>query len=343
MTQSNLIAIDLAKNIFQVAQFKGSKLKFNKQMKRAALSEFLATVAPAKVVMEACGSAQHIARTAKSLGHEAALIDPKLAKAFRQGQKTDANDVLGIASASQAPNMKPCKMMSIEEQSLQSLSHMRALADKQKNQLSNQIRGLLLEFGVVIKQGESAFNQALPEVLEDAENTLPMTLKHAIAVSYALYQAQCETKAQLHKQLDTIAKQNDACQRLMALEGVGPITAIELLSFLGNTEQFSDARGAAACAGVTPTQHSSGGKARIGHIPRRRGGSLRRNLFLGARAIVCKLKHKEATTEKERWLKNLLARKSVKCAAIALANKTVRTAYALLKKGSTYEPKRLVA
>ncbi|CAM4232248.1 IS110 family transposase [Pseudoalteromonas maricaloris] len=303
MTQSNLIAIDLAKNIFQVAQLKGNKLKFNKPMKREPMLELLAKAEGSKVVMEACGSAQHIARKALSLGHDVMLLPPKFVKAFRQGQKNDANDVLAIASASQAYNVKPCKIMTVEEQTLQSLSQARTLVDKQKTQLSNQIRCLLLEFGVVINQGDTALTQAVPDILEDAENALPIALKQALAVSYDLYKTQCDAKAQLHKQVEAITKQNDSCQRLMALEGVGPITAIELLSFLGNT--------------------------------------LRKNLFLGARTVVSRLKHKEATTEKERWIKNLLAKKSVKCVAIALANKTVRTAYALLKNGSTYEPKIL--
>ncbi|AUJ71489.1 IS110 family transposase [Pseudoalteromonas sp. NC201] len=341
MTQSNLIAIDLAKNIFQVAQLKGNKLKFNKPMKREPMFELLAKAEGSKVVMEACGSAQLIARKALSLGHDVMLLPPKFVKAFRQGQKTDANDVLAIASASQAYNVKPCKIMTVEEQTLQSLSQARTLVDKQKTQLSNQIRGLLLEFGIVINQGDAALTQVVPDILEDAENALPIALKQALAVSYDLYKTQCDAKAQLHKQVEAITKQNESCQRLMALEGVGPITAIELLSFLGNTSQFSNARGAAACAGVTPTQHSSGGKAKIGHIPKRRGNTLRKNLFLGARTVVSRLKHKEATTEKERWIKNLLTKKSVKCVAIALANKTVRTAYALLKNGSTYEPKIL--
>ncbi|QQQ65420.1 transposase [Pseudoalteromonas sp. GCY] len=170
-----------------MAQLKGNKLKFNKPMKREPMLELLAKTEGSKVVMEACGSAQHIARKALSLGHDVMLLPPKFVKAYRQGQKTDANDVLAIASASQAYNVKPCKIMTVEEQTLQSLSQARALIDKQNK-------------------------------------------------------TQCDAKAQLHKQVEAITKQNDSCQRLMALEGVGPITAIELLSFLGNTSQFSDAR-----------------------------------------------------------------------------------------------------
>jgi len=343
MTQSNLIAIDLAKNIFQVAQFQGSKLKSNKQASRKALLELLVKAKPSVVAMEACASAQYFARTAQSFGHKVMLLDPLFVKAFRQGQKTDANDAIAIAIASKVPNVRTCKILSIEEQALQSLSKVRALADKQKIQLSNQIRGLLLEFGIVINQSEAAFKAAIPDILEDAENTLPLELKHALALTYALYQQQCDNKVELQKQIERIVKQNDGCQRLMALEGVGPITAIELLSFLGDTTQFSNGRSAAACAGVTPLQHSTGGKAKIGRIPKRRGGALRRNLFLGARSIVSKLKNREASTEKERWIKSLLIRKGVKCAAIALANKTMRTAYALLKNGTNYEPTALTA
>ena len=343
MAQSNLIAIDLAKNIFQVAQLQGSKLKSNKQASRKALLELLVKAKPSVVAMEACASAQYFARTAQSFGHKVMLLDPLFVKAFRQGQKTDANDAIAIAIASKVPNVRTCKILSIEEQALQSLSKVRALADKQKIQLSNQIRGLLLEFGIVINQSEAAFKAAIPDILEDAENTLPLELKHALALTYALYQQQCDNKVELQKQIERIVKQNDGCQRLMALEGVGPITAIELLSFLGDTTQFSNGRSTAACAGVTPLQHSTGGKAKIGCIPKRRGGALRRNLFLGARSIVSKLKNREASTEKERWIKSLLIRKGVKCAAIALANKTMRTAYALLKKGTNYEPTALTA
>ena len=324
-----------------MGQFKGNKLKFNKSVNRQTLLELLVKEKPSVVAMEACVSAQHFARTAQPFGHDVILLDPLSVKAFRQSQKTDANDAIAIAVASLVPNVRSCKILTIEEQALQSLSKVRALADKQKIQLLNQIRGMLLEFGIVINQSEVAFKAAIPDILEDAENTLPLELKHALALSYSLHKQQCENKVELQKQIERIAKQNDGCQRLMALEGVGPITAIELLSFLGNTTQFSDGRSAAACAGMTPLQHSTGGKTKIGRILKRRGGALRRNLFLGARSVVSKLKNREATTEKERWIKNLLIRKGVKCAAIALANKTMRTAYALLKNSTTYELKPL--
>jgi transposase len=343
MTKSNLIAIDLAKTNFQVAQYQGNKRVKNQQVSRQTLLKLLAKSTLGVVAMEACGGAHYFARVAKGHGHKVMLLDARFVKAFRQGQKTDANGAIAIATASRSPNVRCGKVLSVEEQCLQSLGQLRALADKQKIQLSNQIRGLLLEFGITIAQSDVAFKKAIPEILEEGDGALPAELKHAIALNYEQYRLQCQYKEQLHARIERIAKGSEPCQRLMALEGVGPIKAIELLSFLGNTEAFDDARRAAACAGVTPTQHSSGGKAKIGRIPRRRGGALRRNLFLGARAVVSKLKHREPKTEKEQWIKALLQRKSVKCAAIALANKTVRTAYAMLKKGSTYQPKLLTA
>lgn len=125
------------------------------------------------------------------------LRNPLFVKVFRQGQKTDANDAIAIAVASRVPNVRSCKILTIEEQALQSLSKVRALADKQKIQLSNQIRGLLLEFGIVINQSEAAFKAAIPDILEDAENTLPLELKHALALSYSLYKQQCDNKVEL--------------------------------------------------------------------------------------------------------------------------------------------------
>lgn len=166
MTKSNLIAIDLAKTNFQVAQYQGNKLLKNQQVSRQALIKLLAKSTPSVVTMEACGGAHYFARVAKLYGHKVMVLDARFVKAFRQAQKTDANDAIAIATASRSPNVRCSKVLSAEEQCLQSLSQMRALADKQKIQLSNQIRGLLLEFGITIAQSDVAFKKAIPEVIE---------------------------------------------------------------------------------------------------------------------------------------------------------------------------------
>ena len=342
MSKFNLISIDLAKNVFQVGKFLHQNLQSNKAVSRKELLSILTTSPRCKVVMESCGGAHYWARKARSVGHEVVILDPRFVKAFRVGQKTDANDVIAIAAASFSPNVRPCKSLTQAQQSLQSIERMRALAEKQKRQLANQIRGLLLEFGIVIKQSECAFRQAIPEILEDSDNGLTAGLRQCLAQCYELFKAQSTLKETLNELLTGLVKQDEQCERLLELEGVGPITAVGLLISLSDTTHFTSGRNAAANVGVTPRQHSSGGKVRIGHIAKYRGEiTLRSYLFLGARAVISQLKHREPKTKKEQWLKALVERRGVKCAAIALANKTVRTAYAMLKKGTSYEPSLL--
>jgi len=158
MEQWNVIAIDLAKDIFQVCiMTTNGKIIFNKSMSRAKLKEWIPKQKLSLVAMESCGGAHYWARSAQSLGHNVMVIPPKQVKPFRTGQKTDANDAVAIAVASRAANIKPARILSIEQQSLQSIEKMRGMLDKQKLQLSNQVRGLLLEFGIVINKSIKSF------------------------------------------------------------------------------------------------------------------------------------------------------------------------------------------
>lgn len=345
MKECNVIAIDLAKLIFQVCIMTSEReITFNKAMKRAQLIQWLVKQQPSLVVMESCGGANYWARFAQSHGHQVMIIPPRQVKPFRTGQKTDANDAIAIAIASQAPNIKPARCLSVDQQALQAVERMRGMLDKQKLQLSNQIRGLLLEFGIVINQGVSSFKKRIPEILEDAENDLSSAMRESVYEMSQLYSQLEERYQVLDARLVQLTKQDEACQKLMALEGVGPITAVGLKLQLGHGENFSKGRDASACIGVTPKQHSSGGKVKLRSVSKvscDRG--LRSNLFLGARAVVTNLKKREAKTHKEQWLKALIERRGVNCASMALANKTVRTAYAILKNGTEYRATPLAA
>jgi len=345
MEQCNVIAIDLAKDIFQVCiMTKHGKIIFNKAMKRDKLKAWLAKQNLSLVAVESCGGAHYWARFARSLGHKVMVIPPKQVKPFRTGQKTDANDAVAIAVASRAPNIKPARVLSIEEQGLQSIEKMRSLIDKQKLQLSNQVRGLLLEFGIVINQSIKSFKERIPEILEDAENDLSFPMRKAVLQMWALYSRLDDDFEVINNELIQLTAQDFDCQRLMKLEGVGPITAVRLKIQLGSGEHFNSGRQVAACIGLTPKQHSSGGKVKLGSVGK---GScdkpLRSCIFLGARAVVSKLKSRPAKTEKERWLKALIERRGVNCASMALANKTARTAYALLKNNTDYKPVLIAA
>ena len=187
MEQCNVIAIDLAKDIFQVCIMTAKgKIIFNKAMNRAKLKEWLAKQKLSLVAMESCGGAHYWARFSQSLGHQVMPIPPKQVRPFRTGQKTDANDAIAIAVASRAANIKPARVLSIEQQGLQSIAKMRSLIDKQKLQISNQVRGLLLEFGIVINKSIKSFKERVPEILEDAENDLSFPMRRVLLQMWEL-------------------------------------------------------------------------------------------------------------------------------------------------------------
>lgn len=345
MNKYNVIAVDLAKNIFQVCIMnKQGKILLNRAMNRQELKEWLAKQELSLIAMESCGGASYWARLAVSLGHKVMMIPPRQVKPFRTGQKTDANDAIAIAVASQAPNIRPARYLSAELQGVQSIERMRDMLDTQKLQLSNQIRGLLLEFGLVINKSVASFKRRLPEILEDAENELSFAMRESLHQMWSIYMQLGKEFDVIDTQLKHLAMQDTDCKRLMVLEGVGPIGAVRLKLQLENIEHFKNGREASACIGVTPKQHSSGGKIKIGSISKSScNRPLRSCLFLGARSVVSALKKRPARTEKERWLKALTERRGVNCASIALANKTVRTAHALLKNGTDYKPVPLAA
>jgi transposase len=249
------------------------------------------------------------------------VIPPKQVKPFRTGQKNDTNDAVAIAVASRAPNIKPARVLSTEEQGLQSIEKMISLIDKQKLQLSNQVRGLLLEFAIVINKSIRSFKERIPEILKDTENDLSFPMRKALLQMWALYSRLEDDFDVINNELIQLTAQDVDCQRLMKLEGVESITAVRLKIQLG-----------------------SGEKVKLGSVGKGSGDKpLRSCIFLGARAVVSKLKYRPAKTEKERWLKALIERRGVNYASIALANKTAQTAYALLKNNTDYKPVLIAA
>ena len=235
--------------------------------------------------MESCGGAHYWARFAKSLGHQVMPIPPKQVKPFRTGQKTDANDAIAIAVASRAPNIKPARVLSIEEQGLQSVGKMRDLLDKQKLQLSNQVRGLLLEFGIIINKSVKSFKARIPEILEDGENQLPMPMRQSINTMWQLYSRLEDDFQVINNDLMQLTEQDKECKKLMKLEGVGPITSMRLKIQLGSGEHFKSSRQVSACIGLTPKQHSSGGKVQLGSVGKSSCDKpLRSCLFFGGKS-----------------------------------------------------------
>lgn len=340
MNNHNVLAIDLAKNVFQVCKVGPlGNVLYNRKLSRQKLIELIWKEKPSLVAMEACASAHYWSRLAKSAGHSVKMMSARAVKPFQHKQKTDRNDALAIAVAATQLHIHSVRVLSEEEQGLQSISRVRELAIAQQVELSNQLRGLLSEFGIIFPQGLSALKRSLPLILEDAENGLPHSFRETLFQAWQRLLVQLEYVDSLNVQLEALVAAHAPCQKLMALEGVGPIGALGLAIRLGKGENFVNGKDAAASIGLTPKQYSSGEKERLGRISKRNADKrLRSILFQGALAVVCKVVHIQPRTQKEAWLKSLIERRGKKIAAIALANKTVRTAYALLKHDSEYKP-----
>ena len=336
MTKRNVIGIDLAKDIFQVCVISHDrKIKTNKKIRRHKLADFIARQPRSIVAFEACSGMHYWGWIASEQNHEVKAIPAKAVMAYRQGHKTDANDALAIAEASQRPGLKLAPVKSVQQLELQSIDRIRAHLVDEKTALSNHIRSVLGEFGIAIAKGFASLKRRLPEILEDGENRLPDRLRHAIALLWRKFQALEQECKMMDRQVTQLAQATEPCQRLMKLEGVGPIGANLMVATLGNGTAFKNGRNASAYVGLTPKQHSSGGKTVLTSIGTTANHRLRSVLIQGARSVVHKLK--EPRTAKERWLWHIIQRAGHGKAAVALANKNIRTAWAMLQSGKQYQ------
>jgi transposase len=343
MAKLNVIGVDLAKNVIQVSVLSGNNRTLcNRALSRSKFAEFLARQRPCLVALEACSTAHYWARVASRSGHQVKIIPAKAVVPFRQGHKTDENDALAVAEAARRPNIKQAPLKTVEQQGMQAIQRSRELLLHQRVALSNHIRGLLMEFGIVIPQGFATLYRQLPEVLEDGENELPDLYRPTLNL---LYQRLCELREDIDRLNETIkalVEQHPVCRRLTALEGIGPVCAVLLYATLGGGEAFTNGRQFSAYLGLTPKQFSSGGKVNLVGISRQVANRrLRAVLIQGARAYVYRLK--EPKTAKDRWLWAIIERNGKCKAAVALANKNVRTAWAMLTQNTEYQRYPLAA
>ncbi len=342
MLNSNVIGIDLAKNILQICIIsKEGELISNKKTSRQKLKEVLAKSSPSIVGIEGCGSSHYWGRLAESFGHDVRIINPKKVKAFLSDHKTDANDALAIANAAMQIGLKYSKPKNEEQQSLQSLETSRVFLSRSITSLSNQIRAMLYEYGIVSAKGFAGLRKVVQDTL-DEKNILPTCLIPALHQLWAQYLNLKDEFTKLEKTKNVLVRQLEPCKHLMALEGVAEVCASMLYSTIGNGKQFKNGREASAFIGVTPKQHSSGGKVFMMGIDKKGGvKELRAALFQGAMSIVTHLPD-VPTTVKQAWLIQLLKRVGIKRTCIALSNKTIRTAWAMLRYESKYVQQQLI-
>jgi transposase len=331
------LGLDIAKQVLQVHGVdEHGKVRVRKQLPRAKVLEFFAQLPPCLIGIEACGGAHYWAREFTRLGHTVKLMAGQYVMAYRKRGKNDVNDAEAICEAVGRPNMRFVAVKSEGQQAVLMVHRARTLVLANRTAQVNQIRGLLGEFGLVVPQGVARLRQALPDILEDAENGLPDLAREVLCGLLAQFHELDVRVSAYDRQIRMLAQASEPARRLMQIEAIGPQTATALVATMGDPHVFKNGRGFAAWLGITPRQHCSGGKDRLGPITRQGDSYLRTLLVHGARAYLRVVDKK--TDAKSEWARRLKQRRHVNVAAVALAAKHARIAWAILAHGTHYRP-----
>jgi transposase len=340
MGEVSTIGVDIAKSVFQVygADSDGAVL-IRKRVSRVKVLAFFADLPPCLVGMEACATAHQWAREIKKLGHEVRLMPPTYVKAYVKRGKNDAADAAAICEAVTRPSMRFVPIKSVEQQSALMLHRTRDLLIRQRTQLINALRAHLAELGLVAAKGHEGLQQLVMAVTESNDERLPSNARFACQSIVAQLDAAQTQISALDKRITQAHRANADSKRLEAIPGFGVILSTAVVATMTDPEAFRTGREFAAWIGLVPRQNSTGGKERLGSISKQGDRYLRRLFVLGAISIV---RVARTRPEKHPWLIQLLARRSFKVVAVALANKMARTAWAVLARGETYRaPPRL--
>lgn len=317
------LGIDIAKSVFQLhGTNKRGKVELKKRLRRTQLLAYMQQLPPCLVGMEACGGAHYWAKKFQTYGHTVKLIAPQYVKPYVKTNKNDYNDAEAINEAVGRPNMRFVGIKADWQQDIQALHRVRSRLMQTRTALANQIRGLLMEYGLVIPKQIAQIRKGLPLILGDAENELSDQTRALFAELYEELQDLDRRITRQDKQLLAIHKASEVCQRLGEVEGIGPLTATAFVSALGDAKMFKRGRDCSAWLGLVPRQFSSGGKTILGSISKRGDRYLRTNLIHGARSVISKAGNK--TDARSRWIQQLKSRVGMNKACVALATNSRR-------------------
>lgn len=333
MSEVSIIGLDIAKHVFQVHGTDASgRAVLRKKLSRSKVLPFFASQSRCRVVLEACGGAHHWARELAKLGHDVRLIAPAYVRPFVKRQKNDAADAEAICEAAQRPSMRFVPVKTEAQQAAALVFRGRDLLVRQRTQISNALRGHMMEYGWIAPKGLAHLDK-LAALLADP-SAVPADVRAVCLVlldSLAVLDRQI---ALLDKEIVRRSRQDEVARRLMTIPGIGPITATAIAALAPPPGTFTKGRDFAAWVGLTPRQHSTGGKQKLGAISRMGERTLRRLLIIGSSAVVLHASKRGAA--KGSWLEQMLARKPRMLVTVALANKTARIVWALLGKNEDY-------
>jgi transposase len=340
VTKITRVAIDTSKSVFQLHGVdEGERPVLRKKLRRRDMLPFFTGLEPTRIGLEACTGAHFWARELKALGHDAVLMPPQLIKPYVQRNKNDGRDAEAGCEAMSRPRMRFVPVKSAEQQAAQMLLGVRDRLVRARTQLSNAIRGYAAEFGLVVAKGLKQIEPLLARLAADPK--VPVLAKELFAVQgeeYALLKARLQA---IETKLMAWHRNNELSRRLATVPGIGPIGASLLAMKVPDPAAFHCGRDLAAWTGLTPKDHSTAGKQRLGTITRAGDEELRRVLVVGAMAVVQRIKRRQGPAMP--WLSELVARKPAKLAAVALANKNVRIAWRLMVSGQHYDRRRRAA
>ena len=335
--KSTTISIDVAKNVFEIAVSpRPGKVSETHRVRRQKLLEFFARREPSTVVLEACTSAHHWARQLRDLGHRPVLLPPAYVRPYVRRDKTDSADARAILEAFRNEAIQPVPVKTVPQQTLTALHRLRSQWLSDRNARLNTVRGLLREFGVFIPVGARHVVPAVWELIEDAESPLPDALRSPLAEACLEIRELEERVQACETQLKALAGQMPEVRRLETIPGIGLLTATALVAFVGDARRFKTARHFASYLGLTPRERSSGDVRRLGRISKQGNPYLRMLLVHGARAFLWAARRPDQPDRLQAWALEKQKARGHNKAAVAVANKLARIAWAVWSTESRY-------
>jgi transposase len=328
------IGLDLGKSVFQVHGVDaGGVVVIQRRLTRGKLLVFFAKQPACLVGMEACAAAHHWGREIRKLGHRVRLMPPRYVKPYVKRQKNDAADAEAICEAVTRPTMRFVEIKTCEQQGTLVLHRVRLMLMRQRVQLSNAIRGHMAEYGLVAPVGRNGLQRLIAILGNPEDERVPAVARASLAPLVCQFGLVNDQVLENDRRVRASARSTEIGCRLMEVPGVGPVLASAMVAAVPDPAAFKSGRDLAAWIGLVPRQNSSGGKEKLGGITKQGDRYLRQLLVAGALAVI-RYAHKHGT--KRPWLVHLLARRTPKIAAVALANKMARMIWAMMMTGERY-------